>query len=191
MGADRKAWESGRFPGEDDDLEHQLVSAASLSSRPDRRRRRAADEGGDEWDGDETDPLRALRPAAVGPTARRRAVRRTMTAAPRWPFDLRGPLPDGITVLEASAGTGKTFTIAALVARYVAEDVVPLDQLLVVTLHPRWRPASCASACGSVSCRRRQRSPLAGRRRPGPDRRVLVLLTTVDVDRGRGTPSSP
>ena len=37
-----------------------------------------------------------------------------------------------MTVLEASAGTGKTFTIAALAARYVAEGV-PLDQILMVT----------------------------------------------------------
>jgi exodeoxyribonuclease V beta subunit len=48
-------------------------------------------------------------------------------------FDLLGPLPEGTTVLEASAGTGKTFTIAALVARYVAEDVATMDQLLVVS----------------------------------------------------------
>ena len=47
-------------------------------------------------------------------------------------FDVCGPLPAGVTVLEASAGTGKTFTIAALAARYVA-DGVPLDQLLLVT----------------------------------------------------------
>ncbi len=36
------------------------------------------------------------------------------------PFDLAGPLPTGVTLLEASAGTGKTYAIAALVARYVA-----------------------------------------------------------------------
>ncbi len=48
-------------------------------------------------------------------------------------FDLLGPLPQGTTVLEASAGTGKTFTIAGLVARYVAEGVAALDELLVVT----------------------------------------------------------
>ncbi|HZG95428.1 MAG TPA: UvrD-helicase domain-containing protein, partial [Mycobacteriales bacterium] len=48
-------------------------------------------------------------------------------------FELLGPLPTGTTVLEASAGTGKTFTIAGLVARYVAEGVARLDQLLVVT----------------------------------------------------------
>ena len=34
-------------------------------------------------------------------------------------FDLCGPLPRGVTLLEASAGTGKTFAIAALVARLV------------------------------------------------------------------------
>jgi len=49
------------------------------------------------------------------------------------PFDIRAPLPSGTTVLEASAGTGKTWTIGALVARYVAEDVATLDQMLIVT----------------------------------------------------------
>ncbi|GAA1435283.1 exodeoxyribonuclease V subunit beta [Microlunatus lacustris] len=49
------------------------------------------------------------------------------------PFDVRGPLPSGTTVLEASAGTGKTFTIAALAARYLAEGVVELGELMLVT----------------------------------------------------------
>jgi exodeoxyribonuclease V beta subunit len=48
------------------------------------------------------------------------------------PFDVCGPLPTGVTVLEASAGTGKTYTIAALAARYVAEGT-PLERLLLVT----------------------------------------------------------
>lgn len=48
-------------------------------------------------------------------------------------FDVCGPLPTGTTVLEASAGTGKTYTIAALVARYVAEGLAELPQLMVVT----------------------------------------------------------
>ena len=47
-------------------------------------------------------------------------------------FDVEGPLPSGVTVLEASAGTGKTFTIAALAARFVAEGT-PLHRLLLVT----------------------------------------------------------
>ena len=47
-------------------------------------------------------------------------------------FDVCGTLPSGVTVLEASAGTGKTYTIASLAARYVAEGT-PLDKLLLVT----------------------------------------------------------
>ena len=48
-------------------------------------------------------------------------------------FDFCGPLPNGTTVLEASAGTGKTHAIGALVTRYVAEGRAALDQLLVIT----------------------------------------------------------
>ncbi|HEX8630175.1 MAG TPA: UvrD-helicase domain-containing protein, partial [Catenuloplanes sp.] len=48
-------------------------------------------------------------------------------------FDVHGPLPTGTTVLEASAGTGKTFTIAALAARYVAEGTARLPELMLVT----------------------------------------------------------
>jgi exodeoxyribonuclease V beta subunit len=48
-------------------------------------------------------------------------------------FDVCGPLPRGTTLLEASAGTGKTFTIAALTARYVAEEGLPIERLLVIT----------------------------------------------------------
>ena len=56
----------------------------------------------------------------------------TPAAAPE-PFDVTGSLPRGMTLLEASAGTGKTFTIAALTARYVAEGKKPIDKLLVIT----------------------------------------------------------
>ncbi|PZQ42151.1 MAG: AAA family ATPase, partial [Phenylobacterium zucineum] len=49
------------------------------------------------------------------------------------PFDPAGPLPRGTTVLEASAGTGKTYAIAALAARYLAEGVVPADRLTVIS----------------------------------------------------------
>ena len=50
-------------------------------------------------------------------------------------FDPFGPLPGTATttVLEASAGTGKTWTIAALATRYVAEQGLELSQLMLVT----------------------------------------------------------
>ncbi|MCW2836754.1 MAG: exodeoxyribonuclease beta subunit, partial [Marmoricola sp.] len=49
------------------------------------------------------------------------------------PFDLLGPLPRGTTLLEASAGTGKTFAVGALVTRYVAEGHAALEEMLVIT----------------------------------------------------------
>lgn len=48
-------------------------------------------------------------------------------------FDLLGPLPHGTTVLEASAGTGKTYAIAALATRLVAEGVADLPAIMMVT----------------------------------------------------------
>ncbi len=50
-------------------------------------------------------------------------------------FDLTGPLPApaSTTVLEASAGTGKTFALAGLVTRMVAEGRAKLDEMLLIT----------------------------------------------------------
>ncbi|SPM28932.1 exodeoxyribonuclease V subunit beta [Mycobacterium terramassiliense] len=50
-------------------------------------------------------------------------------------FDLLGALPArrSTTVLEASAGTGKTFALAGLVTRYLAEGEATLDQMLLIT----------------------------------------------------------
>ncbi|KHL17826.1 UNVERIFIED_CONTAM: hypothetical protein LK11_09770 [Mumia flava] len=48
-------------------------------------------------------------------------------------FDITAPLPSGTTLIEASAGTGKTWTLSALVVRYVAEQGRPLAELLIVT----------------------------------------------------------
>ena len=86
-----------------------------------------------------------------------------MTAEQLAPFDLCGPLPGiGVTVLEASAGTGKTFTIAALTARFVA-DGIPIDDILAVTftrmataelrdrVPPGWSPRRSDLACFSTS----------------------------------------
>jgi exodeoxyribonuclease V beta subunit len=59
-----------------------------------------------------------------------------MTHTPKreQPFEANGfPLEPGIRLLEASAGTGKTFALAQLVLRYVGEAELGLRQLLVVT----------------------------------------------------------
>src|SRR5438132_8959905 len=43
------------------------------------------------------------------------------------------PLENGFTVVEASAGTGKTTTISAIVLRLLAEQGIPIEQILVTT----------------------------------------------------------
>jgi len=48
------------------------------------------------------------------------------------PFDVTAPISEGITLLEASAGTGKTHMVSSIVACEVAEGR-PLEELLVVT----------------------------------------------------------
>ncbi|MEV6772240.1 UvrD-helicase domain-containing protein [Nocardia sp. NPDC051030] len=48
-------------------------------------------------------------------------------------FELTGALPVGTTVLEASAGTGKTYAIVGLAVRFVAEAGVDVSELLLVT----------------------------------------------------------
>src|SRR5262245_31530870 len=73
--------------------------------------------------------LRPVRPGAVGrPSGRGGAGRPVSAELSAAPFDVCGPLPEpGATLLEASAGTGKTFAIAALATRLVA-DGAPLSQ---------------------------------------------------------------
>src|SRR5438105_1378446 len=90
-------------------------------------------------------------------------------------FDLCGQLPSGVTVLEASAGTGKTYAIAALTARYVAEGT-PLDRLLLITftriatgeLRDRVRERL-------VWCEQQLTAILAGAPDPGTDPVVSLL----------------
>src|SRR5438477_500983 len=43
------------------------------------------------------------------------------------------PLEKGFTVIEASAGTGKTTTISAIVLRLLTEQGIPIEQILVTT----------------------------------------------------------
>jgi exodeoxyribonuclease V beta subunit len=109
-----------------------------------------------------------------------------VTVAP-VPFDIADDLPTGLTLLEASAGTGKTFAIAALVARYVAEGV-PLADLLIITF--------TRAATGELRDRVRQRlvrslrsvdAHLAGRPAPGDvvDRCLTDGPAAVVAERGQ------
>ncbi len=48
-------------------------------------------------------------------------------------FDVTGPLPQGLMMIEASAGTGKTYTLTALAVRSIAEDDIAVSSLCLVT----------------------------------------------------------
>ncbi|WP_130865607.1 UvrD-helicase domain-containing protein [Acidipropionibacterium timonense] len=50
-------------------------------------------------------------------------------------FDITAPLPHGTVLLEASAGTGKTWSIAAVCARAIVADGLDVSALLVVTFN--------------------------------------------------------
>ncbi len=99
------------------------------------------------------------------------------------PFDIRDPLPAvGTTLLEASAGTGKTWTIGALVTRYVAEGVARLEQMLVVTF----------GRAASQELRERVRAQLveaelalAGERPADPSDLLDLLLDCDPAERAR------
>jgi exodeoxyribonuclease V beta subunit len=113
-------------------------------------------------------------------------------------FDLLGPLPAGTVVLEASAGTGKTYTIAALATRYVAEAGVPLSELMLVTFgraatqelreRTRQRLASAARGLGDLVAARLSPDDVLRHLATGTDdevferrRRLLVALSDFDA----------
>jgi len=56
-----------------------------------------------------------------------------MSAASDVPFDVAEPVPPGKLAIQASAGTGKTFALAALATRFIAEERATAAELLIVT----------------------------------------------------------
>lgn len=50
-------------------------------------------------------------------------------------FDISGEVPHGTTLLRASAGTGKTWSITAIVTRAILEGDVDISQVLLVTFN--------------------------------------------------------
>ncbi len=103
------------------------------------------------------------------------------TPEPAEPFDIRAPLAPGTSVLEASAGTGKTWTLAAITAKLVAEGTA-LERLLLVTF--------TRAATSELRERIRTRLVSVGRgltavaagHSPAEDDRVVALLADCGAD---------
>lgn len=62
---------------------------------------------------------------------------------------LTDPLPRGVVAIEASAGTGKTYTLSALATRAIAEGTIEVSQLLMVS----FTEAATAELRGRVRAR--------------------------------------
>ena len=96
-------------------------------------------------------------------------------------FNLTAELPAGTQVIQASAGTGKTYAIVSLATRFVAERNIPLSELLLVTFgrtatqelrdRARERFHTCAAALAD---------PAAAR--AGDDTVIAHLATGSDAD---------
>ena len=84
----------------------------------------------------------------------------------------------GRRLLEASAGTGKTYTLALLFIRLLLERQLAVDQILVVTF--------TRAATGELRDRRRLREALdALEQRGTPDPQLAALLAAVPPDLGK------
>ncbi|HDH26516.1 MAG TPA: AAA family ATPase [Actinobacteria bacterium] len=124
-------------------------------------------------------PCRLQRPS-VGPDPPTDGGDADMTTVAA--YDPSEPIGDGRTIIEASAGTGKTFTIAAAVTRLVAVEGLGLEEILVVT----FTRAATAELKGRVRTRMVDTlRALDGHDTPGGiDEHMRVLLDVHPATRG-------
>ena len=173
-GQARREWETDRFSATESPARTPMPApragvgrartAASACSRAgtrsdERWTRRAA-------------PARAARAAAVGPAARRRGAGEPPVSEQPAAFDIRDPLPTGTTLLEASAGTGKTWTIARAGRRVASPRAWSgSTQMLIVTFgRAASQRAARARAQPAGRGRARARRPGVGARAERPGR---------------------
>jgi len=99
------------------------------SERATAEREKAARESSERISREKTQSLESKEPAVIN-----RPAEALVSDFLGIDFDINRPLPiQQRVLLEASAGTGKTFSLTSLVARYVAEEGLKIEQLLMVT----------------------------------------------------------
>lgn len=88
---------------------------------------------------------------------------------------------DGLQMIEASAGTGKTWTIAALYLRLLLERQLPVEKILVVT----YTNAATAELRARIRARllEAQQACMAGD--PGSDKVLADIFSRVDIARAQ------
>lgn len=86
----------------------------------------------------------------------------------------------GVHLIEASAGTGKTYTIGMLVLRFIAEKNIPIEEILLVT----FTRAATAELADRVRLRLTQARDLLEGKTTSGDETMLRWAATLD-ERGR------
>lgn len=84
----------------------------------------------------------------------------------------------GINLIEASAGTGKTYTIAMLVLRFVVEQGISIDALLVVT----FTKAATEELKDRIRARLAEAKQALAGNSEGIDPNVIAWLNQLDLD---------
>lgn len=98
-------------------------------------------------------------------------------------FQLDGPLPSSTLLLESSAGTGKTYTIAGLAVRYLAEAGLEIGELLLVTFGSQAAAELRSRVFEAIErCARLLRAHASGTPVPEDEPVAAHLAGTVDVD---------
>ena len=67
---------------------------------------------------------------------------------PEFRFDETPISP--LMFIEASAGTGKTYTLQRLVLRFIVEKSIPIESFLIVTYTEALRPCAGDSGAGGA-----------------------------------------
>lgn len=99
-------------------------------------------------------------------------------------FQLDAPLPESTLLLESSAGTGKTFTIAALAVRFIVERDVPIGRMLMITFSTKAAAELRSRVFATIqSCADTLRAHVAGAPIPDdhPVARHVACLGDVDT----------
>jgi len=85
----------------------------------------------------------------------------------------------GINLIEASAGTGKTYAIAMLVLRFVVEEGYPIEQLLVVT----FTKAATEELKDRIRARLAEAKRAVNGQTAGIDKTILAWLNQLTTDK--------
>ena len=95
------------------------------------------------------------------------------------PFEaLKTELETGINLIEAAAGTGKTYAIATLVLRFVVEQAVDIKKLLVVT----FTKAATEELKNRIRCRLLEARRELKSAQSGTDQNLRIWLKSLPID---------